>query len=115
MTSEKSKEAARKLVGKVLGLADLVKYQPDAIVSRTVIDKDAGTVTLFAFDEGQRLSEHEAPCDALVQVIDGEAEIIIAGEAMSVKAGEMVIMPAKVPHAVRASAKFKMMLVMIRS
>ena len=113
--SGKNEEQTKKLLGKVLGPADLVTYQADAIVSRTVIDKDAGTVTLFAFDEGQRLSEHKAPYDALVQVLDGETEITIAGEAMTAKAGEMVIMPANVPHAVRATAKFKMMLVMIRS
>ena len=113
--SEKSEEQMKKLIGKVVGLADLVTYQTDAVVSRTVIDKEAGTVTLFAFDEGQRLSEHKAPYDALVQMLDGEAEITIAGEPMTVKTGEMVIMPANVPHSVKATARFKMMLVMIRS
>jgi quercetin dioxygenase-like cupin family protein len=113
--SGKSEEQAKKLIGKVVDLAELVTYQTDAIVSRTVIDKDAGTVTLFAFDEGQRLSEHKAPYDAMVCVLDGHTEITISGEPMTVKTGEMVIMPANVPHAVKATAKFKMMLVMIRS
>jgi quercetin dioxygenase-like cupin family protein len=113
--SGKREEQTKKLLGKVMGMAELVKYQPDAVVSRAVIDKDSGTVTLFAFDKGQRLSEHRAPYDAMVCVLDGEAEIVLAGEAMTVKAGEMIIMPADVPHAVNATGQFKMMLVMMRS
>jgi quercetin dioxygenase-like cupin family protein len=103
------------LVGRVLKTADLVAYQPGAVVSRALIDKQVGTVTLFAFDQGEGLSEHTAPYDALVQVLDGEAEVTIAGAASTVKAGEMIIMPAHQPHALRAPTRFKMMLVMIRA
>ena len=92
----------------------MVSYQPGAVVSRTVIDKDAGTVTLFAFDTGQGLSEHTAPFDALVQIIDGTADITIAGSLHTVKEGEMIIMPANKPHALKANPQFKMLLVMIR-
>lgn len=95
-------------------LAALVEYQEGAVVSRTLIDKKAGTVTLFAFDRDQGLSEHTAPFDALVYVVDGDAEITIEGEAHSLSGGELIVMPAGKPHAVRAVGKFKMMLVMIR-
>jgi len=94
---------------------DMVGYQDGAVVSRTVLKQPAGTVTLFAFDAGQELSEHTAPYDALVQVLDGEAEITIAGRPHRLRAGDMIVMPAKQPHAVRAAARFKMMLTMIRS
>ncbi len=93
----------------------MVAFQAGAIVSRTVIDKPAGTLTLFAFDRGQGLSEHTAPYDALVQVLDGEAEVTISGKDSLVKSGEIIIMPANVPHALRAVQKFKMLLVMIKS
>ena len=96
-------------------LADLVNYQEDSIVSRTLIDKKAGTVTVFAFDEGQGLSEHTAPYDAIVYIIDGEAEIVISGKIITAKEGEMVIMPAHQPHALKAVKKFEMLLIMIRS
>jgi quercetin dioxygenase-like cupin family protein len=96
-------------------LADLVNYQEDSIVSRTLIDKKAGTVTVFAFDEGQGLSEHTAPYDAIVYIIDGEAEIVISGKIITAKEGEMVIMPAHQPHALKAVKKYKMLLIMIRS
>lgn len=102
------------LVGVVLNVKDLVSYQPGSVVSRTLIDKDAGTVTLFAFDTGQGLSEHTAPFDALVQVIDGVADITIAGSVNTVKEGEMIIMPANKPHSLKANPRFKMLLVMIR-
>ena len=102
------------LVGTVLNMKDMVSYQTGAVVSRTVIDKDAGTVTLFAFDTGQGLSEHTAPFDALVQIIDGTADITIAGSLHTVKEGEMIIMPANKPHALKANPQFKMLLVMIR-
>lgn len=102
------------LAGTVLNMKDMVSYQPGAVVSRTVIDKDAGTVTLFAFDTGQGLSEHTAPFDALVQIIDGTADITIAGSLHTVKEGEMIIMPANKPHALKANPQFKMLLVMIR-
>ena len=103
------------LFARVIDLAALVDYQTGAVVSRTLVKKPTGTVTLFAFDRGQELSEHTAPFDALVQVLDGEAEILIAGKPLHVAAGQMVIMPANQPHAVKAPAPFKMMLVMIRS
>ncbi|MDI9614513.1 cupin domain-containing protein [Methanothermobacter sp.] len=101
--------------GKVLKLNELIDYQDDSVVSREIIRKDTGTVTLFAFDRGQGLSEHTAPFDAMVQVIEGEAEITISGEKNLVAAGEMIIMPANEPHAVMAREPFKMLLTMIRS
>jgi quercetin dioxygenase-like cupin family protein len=96
-------------------LTAMVTYQDGAVVSRTLVDKPAGTITLFAFAKGQGLSEHTAPFDAFVNIIDGEAEIIIAGKSQTVKTGEMVIMPANKPHALKANTPFKMMLVMIRT
>lgn len=103
------------LASKVSRPVDLVAYQDDSIVSRTLVDRDAGTVTLFAFDEGQGLSEHTTPFDALVHLLDGEAEITISGKDYRVKEGEIIIMPANEPHAVLAVKKFKMMLTMVRS
>jgi len=100
---------------KPIEFAAFIDYSPGSIVSKALIDKKAGTVTLFAFDRGQGLSEHSAPYDVLVQIIEGEAEIIIGGEAHRVRAGEVIIMPADVPHAVKAPEQFKMLLVMIRS
>lgn len=94
---------------------DLIAYQEGSIVSRELIKKQTGTVTIFAFDRGQGLSEHTAPFDALVYLLDGEAEIIIAGEPHLLKGGEMIVMPGGKPHALRAVKRFKMMLVMIRS
>ena len=104
-----------KLVGQAIRLIDLVDYQEGSVVSRTIIDKKTGTVTLFAFAEGQGLSEHIAPFDALVYLMDGEAEIVISGKSICLKRGEMVIMPANQPHALRAIRNFKMILTMIRS
>lgn len=104
-----------KLVGRALRLVDLIDYQEGAVVSRTIVDKKTGTVTLFAFDEDQGLSEHTAPFDALVQILDGEAEIFISGKSLHAKEGEMVIMPANQPHSLKAVKKFKMNLTMIRS
>lgn len=104
-----------KLEAQVLKLADLVGYQEGSVVSRTLIDKKTGTVTLFAFDEGQGLSEHTAPFDAMACALDGEAEISIAGEALRLEKGEAVIMPAQKPHAVKALKRFKMLLIMVRS
>ncbi|MBN2569116.1 MAG: cupin domain-containing protein [Deltaproteobacteria bacterium] len=103
------------IVGKANNMADQVVYQDDSVVSKTLIDKKVGTVTLFAFGKGQGLSEHTAPFDAMVCILDGEAEIIIAGNPVSVKAGEMIIMPANKPHSLKAVKKFKMMLIMIRA
>jgi quercetin dioxygenase-like cupin family protein len=95
-------------------MTDLVEYQAGSVVSRTLVKKPTGTVTAFAFDQGESLSEHTAPFDALAVVVDGEAEITIAGEPSRVKAGEMLTLPAGRPHAVKAVTKFKMLLVMIR-
>jgi quercetin dioxygenase-like cupin family protein len=96
-------------------VADLIAYQPGSVVSREILRKKTGTVTLFAFDAGQGLSEHTAPFDALVHILDGEAEISIGGQPHRVAAGKLIIMPANVPHALQAVQRFKMMLVMIRS
>jgi quercetin dioxygenase-like cupin family protein len=98
----------------ILDLAKMVSYQTGSVVSRQITKADAGNVTLFAFDAGQELSEHTAPFDALVHVVDGEAEIIISGQSFSLKAGDAIIMPANEPHAVRATGQFKMLLTMIR-
>jgi quercetin dioxygenase-like cupin family protein len=100
---------------KSINLVQAIEYQKDAVVSRTLLDKKSGTVTLFAFDAGQGLSEHTAPFDALAQIIQGEAEVTISGGASTVKQGEMVVMPAGKPHALRAIKRFKMLLVMIKS
>ena len=100
--------------GQVLNMGDLVAYQDGSVVSRTVIKKDTGTVTLFAFDKGQGLSEHTAPFDAIVYILDGFAEIKIDGQPFKVEAGQMIIMPANKPHSLRAPEKFKMLLVMIK-
>jgi quercetin dioxygenase-like cupin family protein len=99
----------------IINLAGLVDYQEGSIVSRTIIDKPAGTLTLFAFAKDQGLSEHKAPFDAFVYVLDGEAVINISGKPHTVKQGEMVIMPANQPHGLRATKSFKMMLVMVKS
>jgi quercetin dioxygenase-like cupin family protein len=96
-------------------LAELVEYQAGSIVSRTLIDKGTGTVTLFAFDEGEGLSEHTAPFDAMVHVLDGEVEITISRKLHLLKEGEMIIMPANEPHALKATSRFKMVLTMIKS
>jgi len=96
-------------------LADMVDYRDGSVVSKTVIKKKTGTVTLFAFDQGQGLSEHTAPFDAMVQVLDGEVEIKISGKPYHLKQGEMIIMPANVPHALNAVKRFKMMLIMVKS
>ena len=101
--------------GRAADLEGLVDYQEDAVVSRTLIQRDTGTVTLFAFDEGQSLSEHTAPFDALVQVLDGEATITISGTEHRVTAGQAIIMPADEPHGLSAATSFKMLLTMIRS
>ncbi|MFC1891284.1 cupin domain-containing protein [Thermodesulfobacteriota bacterium] len=96
-------------------LAEMVSYQDNSVVSKTLVEKDTGTVTLFAFDEGQGLSEHAAPFDAMVHVLDGEVEIKISGVPFVLSQGEMIIMPANDPHALKALKKFKMMLIMIKS
>lgn len=100
---------------KAFKMTDLVTYQDGAVVSKEIIRKPTGTVTLFAFDRDQGLSEHTAPFDALVCILDGEAEILISGEPHRLGAGEMIIMPGGKPHALKAVQRFKMMLVMVRS
>ena len=107
-------EKKEPLIAKTLDMARLVEYQAGSVVSRAIIQKKTGTVTLFAFDEGQGLSEHTAPFDALVCLLDGQAEIVISGQSHRLKQGEMIIMPANEPHALKAVGAFKMMLVMIR-
>ena len=99
----------------ILNLAEMVSYQTGSVVSRQITKAEAGNVTLFAFDEGQELSEHTAPFDALVHVLEGGAEIIISGKSYPLKAGDVIIMPADQPHAVKASGQFKMLLTMIRN
>ena len=115
MEHDKNQEDKHILLGQAMKLIELVSYQEGSVVSRTIIEKKTGTVTLFAFDEGQGLSEHTAPFDALVYLLDGEAEITISNNYNLLKEGEMVIMPANKPHALKATKKFKMMLVMIKS
>jgi len=100
--------------GEALAMPALVEYAEGSVVSRTLAQNDAGTVTLFAFDADQSLSEHTAPFDALAQVFDGEGEFIIGGKANLVSAGQLILMPADVPHAVKAHQRFKMMLTMLR-
>lgn len=103
------------LFGNPQHMETLVEYQPGAVVSREILNRSTGTVTLFAFDTGQGLSEHTAPFDALVVVMAGKAEIHISGRAVAVREGEVIILPANQPHALKAVNRFKMMLVMIRS
>jgi len=102
-------------VGQSQGLSGLIDYAPDSIVSKTILDKPVGTITLFAFDEGQKLSEHTVPYDAVVQVIDGRGRLMIGGKDVIVAAGQIVIMPGSVPHSVAAEERFKMLLTMIRA
>lgn len=108
------KNKADTLYASSLRLKEAIQYGDGSVVSKTLIDKKAGTLTLFAFDEGQGLSEHTAPFDAVVQVLDGEGHFIIGGKSVVVSEGCMVTMPANIPHSVRADKKFKMLLTMIR-
>jgi len=101
--------------GEVLDLAGLVNYARESIVSRTLLENKAGTVTLFAFDAGQGLSEHTAPFDALVQVLDGHGRFTVGGRPSTVRTGQVLLMPANVPHAVQAGQRFKMLLTMLRA
>ncbi|MEI6205190.1 MAG: cupin domain-containing protein [Desulfuromonadales bacterium] len=103
------------LIGKALTMSDLVAYQDGSVVSKTLIDKKIGTLTLFSFGAAQGLSEHTVPFDAFIQVVDGEALVIINGEQQTVTAGQMIIMPANIPHELKAVKPFKMLLVMIRA
>ena len=114
MATEES-ERAKIQAGQAFDLAGLVEYGEGAVVSRTLAENDGGTVTLFAFDAGQGLSEHTAPFEALVQVVEGAGEFIIGGESCRLGIGQIVLMPAEVPHAVRAATRFKMLLTMLRA
>ena len=110
-----AKDKEENVIGKVLKAKGLVPYGSGAVVSRTIIKKKTGTVTIFSFDKGQGLSEHTAPFDAMVHILDGEAKIVISGKPNKVKAGELIIMPANKPHSLMAVKKFKMALIMIKS
>ncbi len=105
----------KNILAKTANLKNLTEYQEGSVVSKEILKKETGTVTLFAFEQGQGLSEHTAPFDALVCILDGTGEIIISGKSHTVREGEMIIMPANEPHALKANERFKMMLVMIRS
>ncbi len=113
--AEEKKKTNESLFADALSLAGAIDYQQDAVVSKTVLAKKSGTLTLFAFDKGQGLSEHSAPYDAFVYIFDGEAEITIGGREHIVKNGEMIVLPAQIPHALKASSRYKMMLIMIKS
>ena len=113
--SEKKQTINENFIAKANNLESLMDYQTDSVVSKTIIGKKAGTVTMFAFDKDQGLSEHTAPYDAMVYMVDGEARITISGKAVIVKKGEMVILPANEPHALEALSKYKMLLIMIKS
>ncbi|HUJ31146.1 MAG TPA: cupin domain-containing protein [Candidatus Acidoferrum sp.] len=115
MMSQQAPSKREMPVAEVVRLVDLVSYQEGAVVSRTLVNRTTGTVTLFAFDDGQGLSEHTAPFDALAFVLEGEAEIAISGKPLRTAAGEAVLMPANQPHALKALSRFKMLLTMIRS
>ena len=112
--NENKRENAKVVSSKPEKLADLIDYQDSSVVSRTIVDKPAGTVTLFAFDAGQGLSEHTAPFSALVYSLEGEVEVSISSTLIPLKKGEMVIMPAKEPHSLKATNRFKMLLIMIK-
>ena len=114
MSSEPAANPAQSLMSQVIPMAGMVAVQPGAVVSRTVISKPAGTVTMFAFDQRQGLSTHSAPFDAMVWILQGEADIAIDGKSLRAKTGDMVIMPANLPHALNAVLPFKMALVMIK-
>jgi quercetin dioxygenase-like cupin family protein len=110
-----NKNESNEISEKAMNLQGLIDYQEGSVVSRTLIDKKAGTVTLFAFDEGQGLSEHTAPYDALVHVLEGTVEVTILGKPVTLKAGEITIMPANQPHALAAKTRFKMLLTMVKA
>jgi len=112
---KKNKDVTKRVEVQPAKLIDLINYQEGSVVSRTIIDKNAGSVTLFAFDEGQGLSEHTAPFDALAYLLEGEAKITISGKTFSLKEGEIIIMPSNQPHALKASRRFKMLLTMVKS
>ena len=115
MSSQQAQSKAEMPIAEVVRLIDLVNYQEGAVVSRTLVKRTTGTVTLFAFDEGQGLSEHTAPFDAVAHLLEGEAVITVSGKALRTTAGEVVLMPADQPHSLKALSRFKMQLPMIRS
>jgi len=115
MSHDISRKKADSLLGRVIKLVEFISYQEASVVSRAIIDKREGTITLFAFDKGQGLSEHTASFDAMVYILDGNAEITISGKTYVLNEGEMVVMPANEPHALKAIQRFKMLLVMIKS
>lgn len=116
MTEDKKKRTVlESCLGKALNLAGAVGYSEDSVVSKTILDKPVGTLTLFAFDKGQQLSEHTSPYDAVVQVLDGRTVLRIGGDEVEASVGEIVVMPADVPHSVNAVERFKMLLTMVRS
>ncbi len=116
MTQTKDKSSVlQACVSQGKNLVNLIEYATDSVVSKTILDKPAGTITLFAFDKGQKLSEHTTPYDAVVQILDGQARLTIGGQQKGVLSGEIIIMPGNVPHAVAADEKFKMLLIMIRA
>jgi quercetin dioxygenase-like cupin family protein len=115
MVKNKNPENTKNFAAQAVNLTGLIDYQAGSVVSRTIIDKKAGTVTLFAFDQKQGLSEHTAPYDALVYVLDGEADVVISGKPVRLKRSEFTIMPANKPHALSAVTRFKMLLIMVRS
>jgi len=113
-TTGKPDKKREELKGKVLSLKDLVNYQDGSVASRMIVNQKAGSITLFSFDEDEGLSEHTAPYDAVVTILDGECEVWVAGTTYPMKAGETIIFPANAPHALSAITRFKMMLIMIR-
>jgi quercetin dioxygenase-like cupin family protein len=115
MSSQQGQSKGEMPVAEVVRLADLVNYQEGSVVSRTIVKRSTGTVTLFAFDDGQGLSEHTAAFDAVAHLLEGEAEITVSGKVIRTTTGEAVLMPANQPHSVKALGRFKMLLTMIRS
>jgi quercetin dioxygenase-like cupin family protein len=108
-------KTSKDILGQAMNLTDMIGYQTGSVVSREIIKKPNGNITLFAFDEGEELSEHTAPFDAIAHILEGEAEIKLSGKSNNLKEGEMIIMPANEPHSVKALRKFKMTLTMIKS
>ena len=114
-TQEKKNTVLADCLSQAQELTNLIEYAKDSVVSKTILSKSVGSITLFAFDKGQSLSEHTSPYDAVVQILDGGARLTIDGQDKTVCAGQLIIMPANVPHAVNAEEKFKMLLIMIRA
>ena len=115
MSSQQKQNKGEMPAADAVRLAELVSYQPGSVVSRTLVKRATGTVTLFAFDEGEGLSEHTAAFDAVAHILEGEAEITVSGKPLQTTAGDAVLMPANQPHSLKALKRFKMLLTMIRS